>query len=71
MTFKVGDMVRADAGIEGEIFLMDAHRRSAMVKLHDDGPGVRIVSTTLDQLARIEVHSAAPSFNGRPAHRPR
>ena len=58
--FTVGDICGEPSG--------PGARQCAMVKLHDDKPGVGIVSVRLDRLTRIKVHRAKPAFNGLPAN---
>jgi len=57
MTIKLGDKVRSIGGVEGEIVLINADRRSVMVEVPGQWPGTGIVSIPLARLLRIEAYT--------------
>ncbi len=54
MPLKVGDKVRSDQGIKGQIVVIAADGNTAMIRLIHNGPGARIVSLPLASLTRVE-----------------
>lgn len=64
MQLKVGDKIRGDYGLEGEIIRISSDGYAADVKLPTSGAWHIVVSTCLAHLDRIESYTKKPNLHG-------
>ena len=59
--FKLGDKVRSQGGVEGEIVRLNDDRRTVTVRVPGEWPGPGIVSIPVVRLRRIANYAAEQS----------
>lgn len=67
MTLYIGDKVRSQGGVEGEVIALNEDGRSVMVKVPGDWAGTGVVSIPIVRLMFIERHAPVnPNCDSKP-----